>query len=166
QQIDLETSLAEGLLTKADRATMLSALEVRSPFLDHAVMEFAATLPGEQRVRGLTTKAFLKEYAQRYLPASIIHRRKRGLSVPLSAWLRGPLQEWARVRLSSPLLAGARVDRSAALELFQEHLRREADHARAIWALAVYSEWLQWAARIPGKKANLTVIPPASVQAA
>src|SRR5262249_47361173 len=68
QRIDLETSLAEGLLTKADRASMGSALELRAPYLDQAVMEFAATLPVEERVRGLTTKVFLKRFARRYLP--------------------------------------------------------------------------------------------------
>ena len=103
QRIDLETTLAEGLLTKADRAGMASALELRTPFLDQFVMEFAATLPVDQRVRGFTTKHFLKNYALRYLPAQIVHRRKRGLSVPLAQWLRGPLFDWAQDRLASNL---------------------------------------------------------------
>ena len=91
QQYDLERPLAEGLLTKADRAGMHSALELRVPFLDPAVLEFAAALPPEERVRRFETKVFLKRYALRYLPNEIVHRRKRGLSVPLAAWLRGPL---------------------------------------------------------------------------
>jgi asparagine synthase (glutamine-hydrolysing) len=146
QRHDLENLLAEGLLTKADRASMKSALELRAPFLDRAVMEFAATVPAEQRARGLRTKVFLKRYAERYLPASIIHRRKRGLSVPLSAWLRGPLREWAQSRLSSPRLAEAGVDGRAAVALLEEHGQRRADHARALWTLIVLSEWLDWAA--------------------
>lgn len=88
QQHDLETSLAEGLLTKADRASMKSALELRAPFLDQEVMEFAATLPENESINRLQTKVFLKKYALRYLPADIVHRKKRGLSVPLSSWLR------------------------------------------------------------------------------
>ena len=109
QRRDLETSLAEGLLTKADRASMHSALELRAPFLDQAVMEFAATLPERDRVRGVTTKAFLKRYALRYLPRGIVQRRKRGLSVPLSRWLRGPLREWAEAtaRLRPPGRCGS-----------------------------------------------------------
>jgi len=150
QRRDLETSLAEGLLTKADRASMHSALELRAPFLDQAVMEFAATLPERDRVRGLTTKAFLKRYATRYLPRGIVHRRKRGLSVPLSRWLRGPLRDWAAARLGSGRLAIAGVDRTGALALFEEHLGRRADHARALWTLIVLSEWLEWAERRPG----------------
>ncbi|MCA9729417.1 MAG: asparagine synthase (glutamine-hydrolyzing), partial [Candidatus Eisenbacteria bacterium] len=92
QRHDLETTLAEGLLTKSDRAAMGWALESRAPFLDREVMEFAATLPPRERVDRLQTKPFLKRYALRYLPRAIVHRRKRGLSVPLSAWLRGPLE--------------------------------------------------------------------------
>lgn len=144
QRNDLETSLAEGLLTKADRGSMTSAVELRAPFLDRAVLEWAAALPEEERVRGLTTKVFLKRYALRYLPAEIVHRRKRGLSVPLSRWLRGPLRDWARDRLGHPLLARAGIDPEAALELFAEHEARRADHARALWTIIVLDEWLRW----------------------
>lgn len=144
QQHDLETSLAEGLLTKADRAGMKSALELRAPFLDHQVMEFAASLPEKQRVHRLQTKVFLKQYALRYLPAEIVHRKKRGLSVPLNSWLREPLYPWAESRLSSPLLDRAGVNRYVAQELLQEHKQHKADHSRSIWTLIVLSEWLEW----------------------
>jgi asparagine synthase (glutamine-hydrolysing) len=144
QRIDLETSLAEGLLTKADRASMQSALELRAPFLDREVMDFAATLPPGARVHGLTTKVFLKKAALRYLPPRIVHRKKRGLSVPLAGWIRGPLRDWAESRLSDRLLEEAGVNPSTALELFAEHLSRKADHARALWTLIVLSEWLRW----------------------
>ena len=147
QRHDLETSLAEGLLTKADRASMNSALELRAPFLDREVIEFAATLPQSDRVRGVTTKVFLKRYALGYLPRGIVHRRKRGLSVPLSGWLRGPLYEWAEERIGSTRLATAGVERKAALALLDEHRSRRVDHARALWTLIVLSEWLEWAGR-------------------
>jgi asparagine synthase (glutamine-hydrolysing) len=155
QQHDLETSLAEGLLTKADRASMHFALELRAPFLDRDVMELAAALPDELRVRGLRTKIFLKRYALRYLPRWVVHRRKRGLSVPLASWLRGPLRGWAEERLASGLLGAAGVDESAARALLGEHLRRERDHARALWTLVVLAEWLDWAAglRVLGEPA-------------
>ncbi|MCE9614176.1 MAG: asparagine synthase (glutamine-hydrolyzing) [Lentisphaerae bacterium] len=146
QRHDLETSLAEGLLTKADRASMTSSLELRAPFLDVAVMEYAATLPVAQRVGGLSTKVFLKSYATRYLPASHIYRRKRGLSVPLATWLRGPLHEWARSRLAGDLLGGAGLDSAVALTLLDEHQQRVADHARPLWTLLVLAEWFAWLA--------------------
>ncbi len=144
QHYDLEQSLAEGLLTKADRASMHSALELRAPFLDQAVMEFAANLTPDQRVKGIQTKVFLKRYATRYLPKEIVYRKKRGLSVPLSSWLRGPLREWAESALARPELDHIGLDRRAGIELMNEHLQRQADHGRAIWALVVMSEWLAW----------------------
>jgi len=146
QQWDLETLLAEGLLTKADRASMSSALELRAPFLDQAVMEFAKSLRVEDRVRGFKTKVFLKRYARRYLAGNIVNRRKRGLSVPISSWLRGPLKEWAISTLKKGHLEQVGIRTSAAMELLSEHCQREADHARAIWTLLVLGEWLDWVA--------------------
>jgi asparagine synthase (glutamine-hydrolysing) len=146
QQWDLEMLLAEGLLTKADRASMSSALELRAPFLDQAVMEFAKSLRVEDRVRGFKTKVFLKRYARRYLPNNIVRRRKRGLSVPINIWLRGPLKEWAISTLRKGHLEQVGIRTSAAMELLSEHCQHEADHARAIWTLLVLGEWLDWVA--------------------
>jgi len=146
QRWDLETLLAEGLLTKADRASMSSALELRAPFLDEAVMEFAQSVPVADRVHGFNTKVFLKRYALRYLPSEIVHRRKRGLSVPIGRWLRGPLRDWASATLGSGQLERVGIRSAAALELFADHCQRKADHARALWTLLVLSEWLDWVA--------------------
>jgi asparagine synthase (glutamine-hydrolysing) len=144
---DLESFLAEGLLTKADRASMSSALELRAPFLDESVMTFAATLPAMDRVKGFATKIFLKRYALRYLPKSIVYRRKRGLSVPIGRWLRGPLREWATAALGNERLGQIGVRSPVALELLSEHCRQQADHARTLWTLIVLSEWLDWVAQ-------------------
>lgn len=147
QHYDLERSLAEGLLTKADRASMHSALELRAPFLDQAVLEFAAALSPSDRVQGIQTKVFLKRYATRYLPKAIVYRKKRGLSVPLSRWLREePLRPWVEDALSRPALDEIGIKRSAVRELMNEHRQRQADHGRALWGLVVISEWLAWLA--------------------
>jgi asparagine synthase (glutamine-hydrolysing) len=146
QRWDLETLLAEGLLTKADRASMSSALELRAPFLDVAVMEFAKSLRIEDRVQGFKTKVFLKRYARRYLEDDIVNRRKRGLSVPIGSWLRGPLKEWATATLEHGRLEQVGIQTSAVLELFFEHCQRKADHARTLWTLLVLAEWLEWVA--------------------
>jgi asparagine synthase (glutamine-hydrolysing) len=146
QRWDLETLLAEGLLTKADRASMSSALELRAPFLDEAVMEFAESLRIEDRVRGFKTKVFLKRYARRYLPDDIVNRRKRGLSVPIGSWLRGPLKEWAAATLEKGRLEQVGIRASAAIELLSDHCQRKADHARPLWTLLVLGEWLNWVA--------------------
>ena len=145
QQYDLERSLAEGLLTKADRASMHSALELRAPFLDQAIMEFAATLSARERIKGIATKVFLKRYATRYLDQDIVYRKKRGLSVPLSRWLREePLRPWVEAALARPALELIGLRPPAIGALMREHLARKADHGRALWALVVVSEWLDW----------------------
>ena len=148
QQNDCETTLAEGLLTKADRAGMGCALEMRAPFLDVGVMEFAAALPPAERVSGLTTKTFLKRYARRYLPRSLVNRRKRGLSVPLASWLRGPLYDWTRGLLASTRLASVGIDARAAVAILDEHRAHRADRARAAWTIVVLSLWLDWLAEV------------------
>ena len=156
QQNDFETTLAEGLLTKADRAGMGCALELRAPFLDVGVMNFASSLPPESRVSGLTTKTFLKRFARRYLSDRLIDNRKRGLSVPLASWLRGPLHDWTRSLLGSPRLAGVGVDPKAAVAILEEHRARKADRARALWTIVVLSIWLDWLAEVrrPAREAS------------
>ena len=130
-----------------ERVDVLTALELRAPFLDESVMAFAASLPVADRIQNFATKIFLKRYALRYLPKSIVYRRKRGLSVPIGSWLRGPLREWAGQKLASQRLEQIGVRTPAALELFSEHCEHRADHARALWTLIVLSEWLDWAAQ-------------------
>ncbi len=144
QRYDFTQGLAEALLAKSDRGGMRFAVELRAPFLDAGVIDFAARLPEAQRVRGLTTKVFLKRYARRYLPHDVVYRRKRGLSVPLAAWLRDPLREWARQRLGHPGLGELGLDARALQSLLQEHCARQADHGRALWTLLVLAEWLDW----------------------
>jgi asparagine synthase (glutamine-hydrolysing) len=153
QQWDFEVSLGEGLLTKSDRAGMASALELRAPFLDLDVLEFAASLPLGSRVAGFSTKLFLKRYARRYLPSRIVHRRKRGLSVPIAGWLRRPLFDWAEKRLSAGLLELLGLDGRRALALLLDHRNSRADHARLLWALLVLTEWIEWASDRAGSVA-------------
>ncbi|HEX8776939.1 MAG TPA: asparagine synthetase B family protein, partial [Rhodanobacter sp.] len=166
QQHDFAQALPEALLAKADRGGMLHGVEIRAPYLDSTVIEFAAALPEQARVHGLTTKVFLKEYARLYLPRAVTHRRKRGLSVPLSAWLRGPLHDWAQSRLAGGALAEAGLSQRAALELLAEHRARKADHARAVWLLLVLSEWLEWRAARNGEWMSQTPPQQAVVAAA
>jgi asparagine synthase (glutamine-hydrolysing) len=149
QLYDFGQSLPEALMAKADRGGMRHALEIRAPFLDQTVIDFAASLPVQDRVHGLSTKVFLKRYALQYLPRSVVYRRKRGLSVPLAAWLRGPLRDWADSRLSSQGLAQVGIDPQVAVALLDEHGAKRSDHSRALWTLVVLSEWLDWSSRLP-----------------
>ena len=143
QSFDLRYLLGESLLTKADRASMHSGLELRAPFLDQDVLEFARDLSPRQRIKGITTKVFLKEYALKYLPSSIVHRKKRGLSVPLGSWLRDELYDWAHGLLSEEGLQALGLHRTSMLALLEKHRRREEDHARAVWTLMVLATWMR-----------------------
>jgi asparagine synthase (glutamine-hydrolysing) len=89
---DYCTYLRENLLTKVDRATMLTSIEARAPYLDRDVSSFALSLDSHHRLKGLTTKWLLKQVARRWIPRQFVNRKKRGLSVPVAAWMNGELK--------------------------------------------------------------------------
>jgi asparagine synthase (glutamine-hydrolysing) len=93
--VDTKTSLADDLLLKADKMTMANSIELRVPFLDHKLMEFAASLPEGHKVRGLTTKYIAKRALASRIPEPILKRRKAGFPVPFGAWLRTDLKDYA-----------------------------------------------------------------------
>ena len=111
---------------------------------DAHVLAFASHLRPRDRVRGFTTKAFLKRYARAHLPRAFVTRRKRGLSVPLGSWLRGPLHDWARARLAACEFASAGLKTERVLDWFDEHAARRRDHARGLSALLALAEWSAW----------------------
>jgi asparagine synthase (glutamine-hydrolysing) len=142
--LDFRTYLPDQLLVKLDRATMLVALEARSPYLDPAVMEFGLRLDPRLKVRGLTTKRLLKLAARAWLPPRIVRRRKRGLSVPIAAWLRGGLRaEVGRLLAPDRLRRQGVVSDVYVARLVAEHLAGRANHARALWTLIVLERWLE-----------------------
>ena len=93
-EIDRRTYLPDDILTKVDRMSMAHSLEVRSPFLDHTLVEFMAKLPRSEKFTLFDRKRLLKEVARHYLPDKIVNRSKKGFSIPLGEWLRGPLLPW------------------------------------------------------------------------
>jgi asparagine synthase (glutamine-hydrolysing) len=140
--VDMKTWLAHDILVKVDRMSMASSLEVRSPLLDHKLIEFAATVPPDLKYRGRTSKYLLKRHLERQLPASVIHRRKQGFEIPLAAWLRGELRLMADDLLLAPRsLNRGYVRPSRVRTLWQEHQRRIADRSRQLWALMVLELW-------------------------
>ncbi len=92
--LDAVAYLPDDILVKTDRASMAHALELRVPILDHRVVEFAASLPTEMKVRGGAGKVILKELLYRYVPQEIVDRPKMGFGVPVAKWLKGELREW------------------------------------------------------------------------
>jgi asparagine synthase (glutamine-hydrolysing) len=142
--LDYRAYLPDQLLVKLDRATMLVALEARSPYLDPEVTRFALGLDPALKVRGIATKVLLKRAARAWLPRGIIRRRKRGLSVPIASWLRRSLLPDAQ-----RLLAPERLRRQGLVsdvyvgKLLAEHAGGRANHARALWTLIVLQRWLE-----------------------
>jgi asparagine synthase (glutamine-hydrolysing) len=141
---DVQTYLPDDLLVKMDIATMAHSLEVRSPFLDHVMMEFAASLPPALKLRGLTTKRLLKDAMRAWLPDHILDRPKMGFSVPVSAWFRGPLRELPSDVLLDPRATERGIFRPAEVRrLIDAHRSGTEEHGARIWALLQLELWLR-----------------------
>jgi asparagine synthase (glutamine-hydrolysing) len=143
-RLDLTTYLPGDLLVKADIATMANSLEARSPFLDYRLIEWAAALPANLKVRGQTSKYVLREAMRDKLPAATLAGPKRGFGVPIAAWLRGELRPMLEETvLSETALARPYLRPAVVRQLVGDHLAGRADHARELWALLALELWHQ-----------------------
>jgi asparagine synthase (glutamine-hydrolysing) len=141
---DIMTYLPNDLLVKVDIATMAVSLEARSPFLDHHVMEFAASLPEKFKLRGLTTKYLLKRVLKKLLPAENLNRRKMGFGVPIGHWFRGRLQPFLRETLLAEVaLKRGLFKPEAVKQLVELHTRGERDYSHQLWTLLMLELWFQ-----------------------
>jgi asparagine synthase (glutamine-hydrolysing) len=141
--LDLRFSLLGDMLVKVDRMSMAHALEMRSPLLDHKLVEFAASLPPELKLRGWESKAILRDVLRPMLPAATMQKRKQGFGVPLRSWLRGELWQMVSDYLGAENggLPPELFDRAAVQRLIVSHHRGDADHSAAIWLLLNYAAW-------------------------
>lgn len=141
--LNIRTYLLDDLLVKADRTSMANGLEVRSPFLDTDLLEFAISLAPSHKARGMSLKRVLKRAVADLLPEEILRRRKRGFGVPLDRWFRTDLQTY----MTSMLGPGARVRehvRPEALDaLMAEHRSGAAAHGNALWTLLTLELFLR-----------------------
>jgi len=144
--LDLRGYLADDLLPKLDRGTMAASLEGRAPYLDHRLVEFVCRLSIDLKLRGLATKRVLRRAVADLVPDRIRHRVKRGLTVPLAAWLAGPLLPFARATLDRIDPRVLRPDGVRAL--LDEHVARRRDNRRELWALIMLRLWQdRWTSR-------------------
>lgn len=142
--LNLRTYLLDDLLPKVDRMAMAHGLEVRSPFLDHELVEFALLLPRSTRVKGMARKRVLKAAATGLLPAEILDRRKRGFGVPLDRWFRSDLRSYVESTLGAPdARIRAHVAPGPLDALLAAHERGVANHGHALWALLTLELFLR-----------------------
>ncbi|MDT4898996.1 MAG: hypothetical protein QOH25_4073 [Acidobacteriota bacterium] len=142
QSLDTRLYLAEDILTKVDRASMAVSLEVRAPFLDPRVAEYAASLPVNYKLRGRTTKYILKRAARDLLPPFVTRRGKKGFGVPVAEWLKGKLRPLARDLLSPERIRKAGLFNADYVQRLQdEHERGVANHRKLLWTLLMFELW-------------------------
>jgi len=137
---DVQTYMAEDILTKVDRMSMAHALEVRSPLLDYRVVELACRLPLGFKIHGRTTKRILRDAARGHVPDPILRRSKYGFQVPLGEWFKGKLRSWAEERLYNP--GHDMLERDFVAGIWKDHQEGRADNAHRIWLLLVFNEWM------------------------
>ena len=140
---DMTSYLPGDILVKLDRASMAASLEARCPFLDHRLVEFAWRLPTAVKVRGGQGKWLLRRVLRRYLPEALFDRPKQGFNVPIGAWLKGPLRDWAREMLDgSRIRSEGLLDARRVENCWSEHLSGQRNRERELWAILMVQAWL------------------------
>jgi asparagine synthase (glutamine-hydrolysing) len=140
-RFDQQYYLPDDLLAKVDRMSMAHSIEVRPPYLDHRIVEFAATLPGSLKIRGKTQKVVLRELMRSKLPESTLRRKKIGFDFPAHDWLRGPLRT---LLLDTIADCGSGLFRRDALgDLARRHLDRRANLGYHLWGLMLLLLWMK-----------------------
>ena len=139
QYVDMKTYLPDDILTKVDRASMANSLEVRSPLLDHKLMELIARMPSNLKLHNGQGKYIFKKALETVLPSTILNRPKQGFAVPVAEWFRTDLKEFAYeavVRRSDPLLNSVFVTRC-----WNQHQRGQRDWSALLWSVLMFRTW-------------------------
>lgn len=143
------TYLPHDLLVKADRSSMMHSLELRSPFLDTQLVNFAARLPDSMKRRGTHTKWILKHAFRDLLPQQVLTRGKMGFTPPLGAWFRGDLRTYLNDHFTPGARMYAYVEQHMAEALLREHDAGVSDHGAKLWLLLSLEIWLRSLERTP-----------------
>lgn len=138
---DIKTYLTDDILVKVDRMSMANSLEVRAPFLDYRIIEFAATLPSRFKIKGSTQKIILKKAFAQLLPQSILQRRKHGFTVPLDAWFRCELRTMAEQALLQSAPMAEWFNTACIRQLWNDHQSGRCNHGVPLWGLLMFALW-------------------------
>ncbi|MEN8222004.1 MAG: asparagine synthase (glutamine-hydrolyzing) [Acidobacteriota bacterium] len=140
--LDLKTYLVDNILVKVDRMSMATSLEARVPLLDYKMVEFAFSLPENLKLRGNTTKYFMKEALRGILPDEIIDRRKEGFSIPIKNWLKTDLKDLMMEYLSEKRVKESGLFNYKSINnMINEHLNNKQNHAHRLWSLILFNIW-------------------------
>jgi asparagine synthase (glutamine-hydrolysing) len=144
QYLDFKTWLPGDILTKVDRASMAHSLEVRVPLLDHTFVEWASSLPTDIKLGGGEGKYILKKSLEPFLSHDVLYRAKQGFSIPLAAWLRGPLRDKLRAAVRSPQLLDTGIFNADFLHtMAEQHIAGTKDHSAALWQVLMFETFLR-----------------------
>jgi asparagine synthase (glutamine-hydrolysing) len=134
--------LPDDILVKVDRASMAVGLEARAPLLDHRVLEFAWSMPGDYLFDGRTGKRVLRDLLLQYVPRELVDRPKRGFNVPIKEWLVGPLRDWVEALVSEDALKKQGIfDVNSVRDAWQQHLYGWANHSELMWSVLMFQAW-------------------------
>jgi asparagine synthase (glutamine-hydrolysing) len=149
--LDQHYYLADDILFKTDRMSMAHSLEVRPPFLDHRIVEYAAALPSKMKIRGFRQKHVLKELLRGKLPDGILNRKKTGFDIPTHEWFRGPLRELLQDTLSGAAMKAAPLFRETAIRAtIRDHMERRVNVGYHLWGLLTLFLWMKrWKVAVP-----------------
>ncbi len=139
--VDLKFTMPDSVLMKVDKMSMAHALEVRVPFLDYQFVEFCATIPGDLKLEGFTTKGIFRSAMKGILPDEIRARGKQGYSLPIKNWLRQDLREYMTDLLTSSPLMGEAFNMNYIRQLIRDHVEYRANHNHILWALINLAIW-------------------------
>jgi asparagine synthase (glutamine-hydrolysing) len=148
--------LADDILYKTDRVSMAHSLEARPPFLDHRIVEFAASLPLNLKIRNRQLKFVLKALMNDKLPPSVTRRRKTGFDIPAHHWLRGPLRQLLLDTLTQQNIRQSRIfDERAMSRLISDHMERRGNFGYHLWGLLTLFLWIaKWKVQPAGSEAR------------